>query len=209
MPGAASGQMPGVPTLQNAWANPGFTAGVNAGTGGGSQTVAAAVAWAPSSGRFLLSGGAGARNADDGGRGGAYGIRAAMPVWSLAGGAIGIAGFVGIGGAREPEAEIGFDRGGTLTQVPVGVGIGYRRAFNFIRGASVYVTPFYSYNRLTVEETTISRSLFRGSVGLDVGITNSIGVTAGAEFGASAEEGAPGPRGSVFGVGASYAFGRR
>lgn len=203
------GQMPGLPTLQNAWANPGFTAGINGGTGGGSQTVGGAVAWAPSSGRFLISAGGGGRKSDLGGRGGAYGVRAAMPVASFAGGALGVAGFLGVGGAREPDAEIGFQDGGTLTQVPIGVGIGYRRAFSFIRGASVYATPFYSYNRLTVGDNTITRSLFRVGLGIDVGITNTIGVTAGAELGSNGDEGGPGPSGAVFGVGASYALGRR
>ncbi|HET9424280.1 MAG TPA: hypothetical protein VFO55_02825, partial [Gemmatimonadaceae bacterium] len=88
-PAEALSQLPGVPTLQNAWANPGFTFAVNAGTGGGSQALAGAAAWAPRSGRFQLSAGVGARKSDEGGQGTAYGFRAAMPVFSFAGGALG------------------------------------------------------------------------------------------------------------------------
>lgn len=201
--------MPGVPTLQNAWANPGFTLALNGGWGGGSQTIAGAAAWAPRSGRFQLSAGVGGRKADEGGRGTTYGVRAAMPVFSLAGGALGIAGFAGIGGAFEPDATFGTDVGGTYTQVPVGVGIGYRKALGFIRGVSLYGTPFYSYNRLTVGDSTTSAGLFRFSIGADVGITNRIGVTLGAEFGGSAGEEDPGPTGAVYGAGVSFALGRR
>ena len=209
LPSAALAQMPGVPTLQNAWANPGFTFAVNAGTGGGSQALAGAAAWAPRSGRFQLSAGVGARKSDEGGQGTAYGFRAAMPVFSFAGGALGVAGFAGVGGAFEPDATFGTDVGGTYTQVPVGVGLGYRKAFSFIRGVSIYGTPFYSYNRLTVGDSSASAGLFRVSVGADVGITNRIGVTAGAEFGGSADAGDPGPTGAVYGVGVSFALGRR
>lgn len=201
--------MPGLPTLQNAWANSGFVAGINAGTGGGSGTVAAAVSWAPKSGRFQVSGGAGARDADENGRGAAYGLRGALPVFSFAGGAFGVAGFIGIGGASEPDAVLGFSEGGTLTHVPIGLGVGYRRALSFVRGFSVYATPFYSYNRLSVGDYTDTKNLFRVGLGLDVGLTKAIGVTVGSEFGSSADEGGPGPDGAMFGVGASYAFGRR
>lgn len=209
LPAGALAQMPGVPTLQNAWANPGFTFAVNAGTGGGSRAIAGAAAWAPRSGRFQLSAGVGARKADEGGQGTAYGFRAAMPVFSFAGGALGVAGFAGVGGAFEPDATFGTDVGGTYTQVPVGLGIGYRKAFSFIRGVSLYGTPFYSYNRLTVGDSSTSAGLFRFSVGADVGITNRLGVTAGAEFGGSADAGDPGPTGAVYGVGVSFALGRR
>jgi len=204
-PGAHA-QMPGVPTLQNAWANRGLAAGLNAGTGGSSQVIAAVASWAPQNGRFEISGGAGFHDRDDGGSGGAYGLRGAFPIYSFARGSLGIAGFLGIGGAWLPDAETLTHRGGTMTQVPVGVGVGYRRAFSFVRGASVYATPFYSYNRLTVADSTETENLFRIAFGLDVGITRNIGVTAGVEFGGSSDESEPGPTGSVFGIGASYAF---
>lgn len=209
LPGTAVAQMPGVPTLQNAWANPGLTAGVNYGSGGGSSTIGGAVAWAPASGRFQLSAGAGARDAEIGGRGTAYGFRAAIPVFSFSGGALGVAAFAGVGGASEPDAATDVEQGGSVIQVPLGVGIGYRKAFSFIRGVSLYATPFYSYNRLSVGDSTVSVGLFRASAGVDVGVTNRIGVTAGAEFGGAADPVEPGPTGTVWGVGVSYAFGRR
>lgn len=209
IPSGAAAQMPGVPTLQNAWANPGLTAAVNYGTGGGSSTIGGAVAWAPRSGRFQLSAGVGSRDADVGGRGTAYGFRAAMPVFSFAGGALGVAGFAGVGGAWEPDAATATEQGGSIVQVPLGVGVGYRKAFSFIRGVSLYATPFYSYNRRTVGDSTVSVGVFRASAGMDVGVTNRIGVTAGAEFGGAADPDEPGPTGAVWGVGVSYAFGRR
>lgn len=202
-------QMPGIPTLQNAWANPGITAAVNGGSGGGSRAGALAGAWAPRSGRFQLSAGLGLRDADAGGRGGAFGARVAVPVWSFGGGAFGVAGFVGAGAAREPDAAIAGARGGTLAHVPIGAAVGYRRAFSFIRGVSVYGAPFYSYHRVTVGDSSSSAGSFRFSVGADVGVTNRIGVTAGAEFGGSPGPLEPGPTGAVYGIGVSMALGRR
>lgn len=211
VPSRARGQLPGVPTLQNAWANSGITAALNLGTGGGSRAGAVAAAWAPGSGRFQLSGGIGMRDAEAGGRGMALGARAAVPVLSFAGGALGVAGFAGVGSSREPDALIVAtgDKGGTLTQVPIGAAVGYRRAFGFIRGLSVYGAPFYSYNRLVVGDSSASGGAFRLSVGADVGITNRIGVSVGVETGAAAKDGKPGPLGSIWGLGASYALGRR
>lgn len=211
LPAAMHGQLPGAPVLQNAWANPGITAAANAATGGGSRVFAGAGAWAPRSGRFQLSAGIGTRDAEAGGGGLAFGARVAVPVFSFAGGAFGVAGFLGAGAAREPDAriEVGGEQGGTVTQVPIGAAVGYRRAFSFIRGASVYGAPFYSYNRLTVGDSSVSAGAVRVSLGLDVGVTNRIGVTVGAELGGSAKPGFPGPTGSIWGLGASYALGRR
>ena len=207
----AGAQLPGAPVLQNAWANPGITAAVNVATGGGSRVAAGAAAWAPRSGRFQLSAGLGMRDAEVGGGGLAFGARVAVPVFSFAGGAFGVAGFLGAGAAREPDAMLAVDgeAGGTTTQVPIGAAVGYRRAFSFIRGVSVYGAPFYAYNRLTVGDTSVSASAFRFSLGVDVGVTDRIGVTVGAELGGSAKPGLPGPTGSVWGLGASYALGRR
>lgn len=210
-PAAAAAQLPGAPVLQNAWANPGITVAANAATGGGARLFAGAAAWAPGSGRFQLSAGVGFRDAEAGGQGAAYGARVAIPVFNFAGGALGLAGFVGVGAAREPDAALAGEPsvGGTVTHVPVGAAIGFRRAFSFIRGVSVYAAPFYAYHRLSVGDSTSSGGSFRTSVGVDVGLTNRLGVTVGAEFGAGAEPGEPGPTGTVFGLGASLALGRR
>lgn len=207
--GELAAQMPGVPTLQNAWANPGITAAINGGFGGGSKALGAAAAWAPRSGRYQLSAGAGYRQSDDQGNGVAFGARLALPVFSFADGAFGVAGFVGVGAAREPEWRTASGEGGTVAQVPIGAAIGYRRAFGFIRGASVYGAPFYALNRITVGDSSWNRSAFRFSVGTDIGITDRIGVTAGAELGSSAGPGEPGATGAVYGLGVSMAFGRR
>lgn len=207
--GRLDAQMPGMPTLQNAWANPGITAAVNGGMGGGSRAFGAAAAWAPRSGRFQLSAGAGLRQSEDFGNGPAFGARLALPVFSFAGGALGVAGFVGVGAAREPDRRTADADGAVVAQVPIGAAIGYRRAFSFIRGASIYAAPFYALNRITVGDSSWNKSAFRFSVGTDVGITNRIGVTAGAEFGGAAGDGEPGPVGAVYGLGVSMAFGRR
>lgn len=211
VPCLSGAQLPGAPVLQNAWANPGITAAANVGSGRGSRVAALAAAWAPGSGRFQVSGGIGMRDAEVGGRGVAIGARAAVPVVSFAGGALGVAGFAGIGSAREPDALVDplGDKGGTFTQVPIGAAVGYRRAFGFIRGLSVYGAPFYSYNRLVVGDSSVSSGAFRFSLGADVGITSRIGVSVGAEMGAAAKVGKPGPPGTVWGLGASYALGRR
>ncbi len=211
LPSIADAQMPGIPTLQNAWANPGITAAVNGGMGGGSRAFAAAAAWAPRSGRFQLSAGAGLRQSDDWGNGPAFGVRLAVPIRSFAGGALGVAGFVGLGAAREPDRAILAERGGLAAHVPIGAAIGYRRALSlgFIRGASVYGAPFYALHRVSVGDSTVSKGSFRFSVGTDVGITNRIGVTAGAEFGSTAAAGVPGPTGTIYGLGMSMALGRR
>src|SRR5919206_4888046 len=52
-------QMPGVPVLQNAFANPGTTLAANYGHVTGANAYAAAVAWAPRSARFVVSAGGG------------------------------------------------------------------------------------------------------------------------------------------------------
>lgn len=205
----ATAQMPGVPVLQNAWANPGITVAVNAATAKQSSVLAAAGAWAPSSGRFQVSGGVGYRDSKSGGAGAAFGARVTVPLVAFAEGAIGVAGFAGIGGASEPEATFGVRRGGSTTQVPIGAAVGYRRALRFIRGVSLYGTPFYAFNRLAVGDSTISGGAFRVGLGADVGVTSRIGVTIGADLGGTPPAGDPGPRGSILGVGVSMALGRR
>lgn len=209
-PTRALAQMPGVPVLQNAWANPGITVAANIGSDDASQAGAVAAAWAPSSGRFQVSGGVGLRDSDVGGQGATFGVRATVPIFNLMGGALGVAGFAGAGAAREPDfVVVGEDGVATVTSVPVGLAFGYRRALPVLRGASLYAAPFYQYNRRMLGDSTASEGLFRVSVGLDVGITSRIGLTVGGEFGGSSGPGEPGPTGAGFGVGGSYALGRR
>ena len=90
-------QIPGVPVLQNAFANPGLAFAANFGGGSGQNFYGVAAGWGIG-GRFTLSGGAGAQRMANTTRG-AYGARAAMSVWNSSGGALGAGGFVGFGAA--------------------------------------------------------------------------------------------------------------
>jgi hypothetical protein len=207
-------QMPGVAVLQNAFSNPGITAAINYSGGGGKHAGGLAGAWAPSSGRFQLSAGAGSVSADTGSAWITYGGRVAVPLTGITGaGAFGIAPFAGAGmGSGEDVGE---------WRVPVGVGIGYRRML-FGRGMSVHAAPSFLWSRRNaVEEVppvdgvggrpaspATSRGLFRIAAGIDVGITQRIGLTIGYEGGAAASVDEPGPRSGVFGAGLSYAFRR-
>jgi len=198
-------QLPGLPVLQNAFVGPGFAAAVNAGGGSGATAYAAALGWAPRSARFQVSLGAGTL-VSSGSTGAAFGLRVAMPVFSMMNGNRGVAGFAGVGGGQGPREQRG--RAG-LGQAPVGAAVGYRRAIGATRGFSVYAAPFFGYFRNDFGDAgTESAGLFRVSVGGDFALTRSIGLTAGLETGASRDDG-PGPSGVLWGVGVSYAFGRR
>src|SRR5262245_24112838 len=59
---SSAAQIPGTPTLQNAWAAPGGVAAFNFGGGQPGQTYAAALAYAPNSARLLFAAGYGWRN---------------------------------------------------------------------------------------------------------------------------------------------------
>ena len=195
-------QLPGLPVLQNAFSNPGITVAANYGSGEGTTTLGAAGAWAPSSGRFQFSAGVGSTKPDEGDRATAYGARVAAALFTFAGGSIGAAPFLGVGGA-------GVD-GQRLTHVPVGVGLGWRRALGETRAISVHASPFFSWWRQTIagedEDEVLSKGLFRASVGADVSLFANFGATAGLEAGSKAANGDPGPTGTVWGVALSYAF---
>ena len=202
-------QMPGLPVLQNGFSNPGITAAVNYGTAEGVRGYGVAGAWAPASGRFQVSGGIGGYDPDEGKTWLSYGGRIGVPLTMFTGnGSFGVAPFAGIGAANRADEA--------LLYVPVGVAAGYRRAVGETRAISVYGSSFYGWNRLTddrpdgdpARDRTISNGLIRFSAGLDFAVTTSLGVTIGYEFGAKADPGEPGPTGSVFGIGLSYAFRR-
>ncbi len=201
---AASGalaQMPGVPVLQNAFANPGLTIAINYGSGDDLRAYAGAVAWAPTSTRFQVTGGFGAINPDPGDRATAWGARAAVPVTqSLAAGKLGIGVFAGVGGASQDDVS--------LLHVPAGASVAWRMRLGDRRGVSIYAAPFYSWTRTALEDESNSTGLFRASFGLDITVVSSLGLTVGYELGQTADEGEPGPTGGVFGVGVSYALRR-
>lgn len=215
-------QMLGVPVLQNGFSNPGITVAANYGTAKGVRGFGIAAAWAPVSGRFQVSGGVGGYDPDEDLLGvdcvanpsspvcGAastwftYGGRVAVPLTRLTGnGSFGVAPFAGLGAANGKTVA--------FMHVPVGVAAGYRRALGATRAISVYGSSFYGWTRLTSDvegAETVSKGLIRFSGGLDVALTPGFGVTIGYEAGAKPDAGEPGPTGSIFGIGLSYAFRR-
>ena len=196
----AGAQMPGAPVLQNSWASPGIVVAADFASGSGSLW-GGAVGWAPSSGRFQLSAGAGAHSPKGGTSRAVYGARVALPLMQLMAGKLGVAGFVGIGGGA---ARTG-DTTASKSVVPLGVGVGYRQAFGTAgRGISAYVDPNYQYHSGTAGK----KGYFRVGGGVDVGLSARFGLTLGFESGATAGTGEVGPTGTLFGVGASMKLGR-
>jgi hypothetical protein len=213
---SAGAQIPGLPVLQNVWASPGVVGALDIGGGSDGTTYAGAIGWTPGSGRFQLSAGVGARTRKAGGSGASYGARVAMP-FGGASSTFGFAAFAGIGGGpavSTPASTISFNNGNAVTvpdsvssttEVPLGAAIGWRRAIGSNHGISVYADPAY----VLFSGGSKTQGLFRAAVGVDVGITNSLGATVGVEFGGTRARGFGGPSGTQFGVGVSYAFGKR
>jgi len=201
--GRCIAQMPGQPVIQNAFSNPGITVGLNFGraTEEDASGFAGAAAWAPASGKFLVSGGAGMVKAGEADGVFAWGARAMLPIALLKlGDSFGVAAFAGVGGASENGAN-------RLNATP-GATIGYRRAIGSSRGVSVYAAPFYSWSRIDAGDVAASGGSFRVSFGVDITVVRSIGLTVGYETGGQVDEGDAGPLGDVFGVGLSYALRR-
>jgi hypothetical protein len=192
-------QVPGAPVLQNAFTNPGLAFAANFGTGGGQSFFGAAAGWGLGGGRILVSGAAGVQRANDASRG-AYGARVAATAWTSAGGALGVAAFGGIGGAPRSKNESGVETNPALLNIPVGLTVGYRRALGEKRGFSVYASPIYSWTRATIGDISESAGNFAGAVGLDFALTQSIGLTAGGQFGKSAGD----DNGSLLGFAVSF-----
>jgi hypothetical protein len=197
----ATAQMPGMPTLQNAFANPGITAGVDAAGLGGAQSYAAAVAWAPGSARFQLSGGVGMQRRTGASTRTVYGARINVPVMGAAS-SFGVSIFAGYGALTGGAAT---DSSLTKALVPVGATASYRLAIGGNRGVSIYGSPVFE--SVTRGGGASRVSVFRGAVGLDLGITSAIGLTLGTEFGGKQPEGSGKPSGTAFGAAISYAIG--
>lgn len=201
VPSLASAQMPGAPVLQNSWATPGLVAAFDYASGDGSL-FGGAVGWAPSSGRFQLSGGVGSHNPKGGAGRIVYGARVAFPLMQLMGGKLGMAGFAGIGGGATKAGDTTSSKG----MVPVGVGVGYRQAIGTAgRGFAVYLDPNYQFHTGSGSE---KKGYFRVGGGVDLGISPRFGLTLGFESGAKAKTGEVGPVGGLFGVGLSMKLGR-
>jgi hypothetical protein len=198
---AAAAQMPAVPVLQNAFANPGITIAINYGHSDESQAYAGAVAWAPSSARFQVTGGFGAIEPDEGDRVSAWGARASVPITqTMMAGKLGVGAFAGIGGASQD--------GVSLLHVPAGASLSWRTRLGERRGISFYAAPFYSWSRASLDGESESTGLLRASFGVDVAVVPALGITVGYELGQTADAGEPGASGGMFGVGISYALRR-
>jgi hypothetical protein len=204
MASTAGAQMPGAPVLQNAWAAPGLVVALDMGGGsGGGTTWAAAAGWTPAAARFQLSGGGGV-GGSGGGVGssnrGVYGLRAAVPIKQLMAGDLGLAAFAGIGGGAGNKVDTTVAK----SIVPAGLAIGYRKAIGAAgRGFSVYADPAYEFFTGAAK----SHGYVRVGVGIDAGITARLGLTVGAESGATAAPGTVGPRGTLYGIGISMKVG--
>ncbi len=194
----ARAQMLGAPVLQNAFTNSGLTVGVDFGAETGVQTYGGAAAWSPMSARYQLSGGVAYLHQSNASGTSTYGARLMVPVLDRTS-AFGVAPFVGMGGAN-------FD-GVNDWQIPLGISAGYRRAVGTKgRGISAYLAPFYTWTRVRANGQTITNGLVRVSVGIDAALLPQVGVTVGVETGQKAGAEKVGTKGTIFGIGVSYAL---
>jgi hypothetical protein len=69
----------------------------------------------------------------------------------------------------------------------------------------VYATPSY----LFLSGGSSNGGLVRTGLGVDVGVSKTLGVTVGVEFGQNRVSAKGGPTGTSYGLGVSYAVGRR
>lgn len=196
---AVAAQLPSLPLLQNAWANGGVTVAANGGSSELGTAYAAALAWSPQARRFQISLGAGVFSPDEGSDWGAYGARVMVPIRSFASGALGVSAFAGIGGGKRDTTS--------LVRVPIGLGLGYRRALGQVRSVSAYVTPFFVWTRASISGDALERrGAARLSTAIDFALTRQIGLTAGYELGQRESAGPAGESSGVFGVALSYAI---
>ena len=198
---AARGQMPGTPTLQNAFANPGITAALDVAGLGGASSYAAAGAWAPGSARFQLSAGVGIQTRSGASSRTVYGARVNFPILGAAS-SFGVSAFAGYGGVSGPT-----DSSVTKSLIPVGATASYRLAVGTSHGVSIYGSPMYELVGRGGGAKGVGT--FRGALGLDIGITQAIGATLGVELGKSEPAGTGKPSGTAFGAAVSYALGAR
>src|SRR5207248_7941652 len=173
---SARAQMPGTPVLQNAFANPGITAALDVASLGGASSYAAAAAWAPGAAHFQFSGGIGVQTRTSSPTRTVYGFRLNVPLIGATGnfGASIFAGYGGLSGGP-------IDSSTTKSLVPLGATLAYRLGFGGSHGVSLYGSPVYE--AVTRGGGAGSANVFRGAVGMDIGITSAIGATLGIEFG--------------------------
>lgn len=195
--GTLAAQAPGLAVLQNAFTSRGLAMAGNFGSSSGQSYFGAAAGWGLGE-RFLLSGAAGAQRSNNTTRG-AYGARATMAVWTSSGGSLGAAAFAGIGGAARTRLN-NVVNNPAIMSIPAGVSLGYRRGMGARRSISGYVSPFYAWSR-SDSTAVVSSGAFRGSLGVDVGLSSNLGVSVGGEFGATG--------GGAFGAAITFVPGRR
>jgi hypothetical protein len=99
---------------------------------------------------------------------------------------------------------ITFDSTTNTTVIPIGASVGWRQSLGGSRGVSLYASPAFVY----YGGGTNSGGLMRVAFGIDAGVAANIGITGGIEVGGTRPQAIGGPSGTVYGLGASYAFGR-
>jgi hypothetical protein len=200
---SGTAQMPGTPTLQNAFVAPGGVVAFDFGGGPDGQSYAAALSYAPSSAKVLFAGGYGWRNGSGTTQSGVYGLRLAFP-FAVGGGtsSFGFAAFAGVGGGPQVTVR---DTLSSTTQVPIGLSIGWRRFFGGAQGFSIYASPNYVF----YSGGTANGNLMRVGVGADIGISPALGLSLGADFGGTRQAALGGPSGVLYAVGVSYVFRQR
>lgn len=216
---SSAAQLPGTPTLQNAFVAPGGVVALDYGGTSGAQTYAAALSYVPSSAKLSFAGGYGWRNGSGTTQSGVWGLRLAFPFGTFKGD-FGVAAFAGVGGGPQVttthtllvatgsgvfQQAVVSDTLSSTTQVPVGLSIGWRRFFGGAQGFSIYATPSYVF----YSGGTANGNLMRIGVGSDIGISPALGISLGAEFGGTRQAALGGPNGVLYGVGVSYVFKRR
>ena len=198
---AAVAQTPGLPTLQNAFTNPGIAVAANYGVGGGQSFFGAAGGWG-FGGRFGVSGAAGIQRSNDASRG-AYGARATVNAWTNRSGSLGLGAFVGIGGSpRTRDDDVTTNP--AVVNIPVGASVGYQWPIGETRGISIYGSPMYRWTRTEADDVTTTIGAFAGGVGIDFAVTRSFGLTVGGEFASGSDDATT----TAFGIAVSFVPGR-
>jgi len=203
-------QMPNAPVLQDVWTTPGAVLALNLAGGSQGSVYGAAASFSPGT-RLELSGGVGLQAVTGAGSRLAYGFRGALPLGGATS-AMGFGLFAGVGGGVAPRSHSSTVSGvpdttasASVMEVPVGGSVGWRHDLGNGHGFSLYGSPLYMF----VSGGGKSSGLFRAAVGADAGITPVLGATVGVEFGQTRTATLPGPRSTLWGLGVSYALGRR
>jgi hypothetical protein len=205
--------MPGVPVLQNAFVNPGWTAALNLASLGGASSYGAAGAWGSGGAgtspiAAQLSAGVGFQTRSGHPTQTIFGARVNVPFLfgstsSGIGKRVGASLFAGYGvRSAEGEGENGHpDSAVAKTVLPIGATVGYRTALGASHGFAIYLSPIYEW---LTRVRGGSVGAFRAAAGVDFAITQSIGATLGIEFGQTGVAGSGRPTSESYGFALSY-----